>query len=152
MGAGKGRKINDHQYYFSPKEQPYSCCSLYSSLWFFCIFFSISIFLRDINKFQLWFLTYSWKWPSFLSLSSFLLFTNKRSLGSFCAQHCTRCSDDLELVFNSENRLSLINQIGTLGALWSMNTCLNSSVTQIGCSISLTKKYFQKARVRCLPA
>lgn len=66
---------------------------------------------------------------------------SQTSLGSFCAQHCTSYSDDLELVFNSENSLSLINRIGTLGALWSRNTCLNSSVTQIGCSISFKKKF-----------
>lgn len=45
--------------------------------------------------------------------------------------------DDLELGFNFETGCSLVNQIGTSGALWSVNTCLNSSVIQIGCLISL---------------
>lgn len=34
--------------------------------------------------------------------------------------------------------------MSTLGALWSMNTCLNSFVTQIGCLISL--KFFSSRR------
>ena len=53
-------------------------------------------------------------------------------------------SDDLELGFSFETSCNLVNQIGTSGLLRSVNTCLNSSVTQIGCLISLKKFFFSR--------
>lgn len=154
-GAGKKDKLSS--ILFSPKRQLNLSCHIYTiyllyiSLWFLYQCFSISVFLRYIDKF----LFNCNFWPPTLKVTILLLLFSWSSLTDFhwffCAQHCTSCSDDLELVFNSETSLCLINQIGTLGTLRSVNTCLNSSVTQFGCLISLKKKnLFQKARVRCL--
>lgn len=70
-----------------------------------------------------------------------LLFTDELLLVLSGLSFAGASGDDLELFKNCETSCSLINQVGTSGAVWSVNTCLNSSLTQICCLISL-KNFF----------
>lgn len=143
LGAGRKRQEEKLAPVFLPfTAEPTLMILLYSSFMGFFFFFNLFSFFPRLSVYFLctqmsffhlncWLSGLKGEPPSSPFLS---LFTD--SAGSFCAWCCPGSDDDLELGFNFETSCSLVNQIGTSGALWPVNTHLNSSVIKIGCWIS----------------